>query len=158
MSNKQLLISCLEAVSNKCLYFAIPGELCMSFFLFFLKILKLAMCVACPSGHSSIPRYQHCQQLFPLFFSENRIQTFCHLILCKCTYFLIDNFNCYFMQCFFFYSLSAISLEMPQKSGSAKWHFFPPCQMQISHLPSVNMQRSLITPPFFKKITKLGHS
>jgi len=46
------------------------------------------------------------------------------------------------MQCFFFYSLSAITLEVPLKSGSGNWHFFFPCQMQISHLPSVNIQSS----------------
>lgn len=90
MSNKQLLISCLEAVSSKCLCFATPKELCMSFFLFFLKVLKLAICMAtaCPSGYSSIPRYSNTfRSFFLLFFPENRIQTFCHLILCKCSLF-----------------------------------------------------------------------
>lgn len=55
------------------------------------------------------------------------------------------------MQCFFFYSLSAITLKVPLKSGSGNWHFFP-CQMQISHLPSVNIQSSLTG--FFKKKKK----
>lgn len=55
------------------------------------------------------------------------------------------------MQCFFFYSLSAIILKVPLKSGSGNWHFFP-CQMQISHLPSVNIQSSLTGFFFLNKI------
>lgn len=151
MSNKQLLISCLEAVSNKCLCFAIPKELCMSFFLFFLKVLKLTICIAiaCPSRDSSIPRYQHFQKLFPSFFLKTEFKHFVIWFSANAAYSLIDNSNCYFMQCFFFDSLSAIALEMPQKSGSGNWHSFFPHVKCKSLTSQVWTYKDLLLPFFF---------
>lgn len=56
------------------------------------------------------------------------------------------------MQCFFFYSLSAITEA--SEEWQCNWHFFSPCQMQISHLPSVNIQSSLTLTGFFFFLNK----